>query len=277
MTKRDVLESLDVLLDELVIGSTIEHESPVARQYQAFAFARAASVLRSEEDELNRRRFEIRLRLALHLTPISAVNYRRSNPAPRWRLVREHLVAQFGWDRAECEPLAREIASLLDNWDRGRDEVASHRAFLLHRDGPFCQNCHVEFGPTPQSLLRSDVFKPYFESAEELLTPEVDHREAISALGTNVVENLQLLCRLCNAGKGDGLGVDVRAEARFAGIDVAAVPIPHRCRMLYSVIDRDGRRCGLCNGSESELTVRPIVPGGAYVRSNLYAVCMNCA
>ena len=276
MTEQDILGSLDVLLDHLVIGAAAEQDSPRSIQYETFAFSRATSVLRSDEDDRVRRRFETRLRLALHLAPLTAINYERSNPSPRWRLIREHLVSSFDRDRRECEPLAREIATLLDNWERTRDEVTGHRAFLLHRDGPYCQNCHVEFSTTPASLVSADPFKPYFESPEELLNIEVDHREAVSGLGTNVVENLQLLCRLCNAGKGDGLGVDVRQEARHAGSTISDVPVAHRYRMLYTVIDRDGRRCMRCDGASAELTVRLLVTGGAYVRSNLFTVCYDC-
>jgi hypothetical protein len=275
MTESGILSSLDVLLDHLVIGTTLEQQSPRTTEYESFAFSRAASVLRADLDAAARHRFETRLRLALHLTPVMAVNYQRSNPSPRWRLILEYLVTSFGRNRAECEPLAREIATLLDNWDRRRDEVTGHRAFLIHRDGPFCRNCRLQFGTEPESLSSKDPYKPYFESPEELLSAEVDHREAISGLGTNVVGNLQLLCRLCNFGKGDGLGVDVRREARHAGTPIAEVPIAHRAAMLYSVIDRDGR-CALCEGVLSELTVRPIITKGAYVRSNLSAVCFDC-
>ena len=127
------------------------------------------------------------------------------------------------------------------------------------------------------SRCTSDPYKPYFESPDELLTMEVDHREAVSGLGTNIVDNLQLLCRLCNAGKGDGLGVDVRQEARFAGTPILDVPRSHRARMLFAVIDRDDRKCTVCESAETELTVRPVVRDGAYVRSNLYTVCFDCA
>jgi 5-methylcytosine-specific restriction endonuclease McrA len=277
MTARDILGSLDVLLDHLVIGTTGEQDGARGAQYEGFAFSRAYAVLRSDEDERARHRFETRLRLALHLAPRSAVDYQRSNPAPRWRLIRDHLVSNLGRDRHECEPLAREIATLLDNWERNRAEVTGHRSFLLHRDGPFCQNCHVEFDTHPYSLMHRDLFKPYFESPEELLSIEVDHREAVSGLGTNVVENLQLLCRLCNAGKGDGLGVDVRQEARFAGTEISKIPLAHRCRIFYSVVDRDRRVCTLCASDVEELTIRSIVPSGAYVRSNLYTLCVGCA
>ncbi len=276
MTTPDLLSSLDVLLDHLVIGSASQPDTARARQYRQFGFVRAASILRSEEDERERRRFDTRLRLALHLAPATAIAYQRSNPVPRWRLVRDHLVNRFGRDPVECEPLSREIALVLDNWERSRDDVTSHRAFLLRRDGPYCANCHVRFDTEPISLRRADPYKPYAESPDELLTIEVDHIEAVSALGTNAVANLQLLCRLCNRGKGDGLGIDTRQEAGNAGTHVHQIPITHRARMLYYVIERDGRRCASCDSTTSELTIRPLVPEGGFIRSNLQAVCVAC-
>jgi 5-methylcytosine-specific restriction endonuclease McrA len=276
MRTQVTLASLDALLDHLVIGSMAEPANPRERQYQEFAFERAASVVQADQDERERRRFEMRLRLALHLSPATAVIYDSRNPVPRWKLVREHLASKLVREGPECETLAREIAGVLDNWDRRRSQVTAHRAFLLNRDGPFCQNCHVQFGETPQSLVKRDPYKPYYSSPEELLSIEVDHIEAVSALGTNALANLQLLCRLCNAGKGDGLGTDIRKEAQFAGCSIDNVPIPHRCRMLYAVIHRDRQRCARCDTGSSELTVRPVIADGAYVRSNLFALCVKC-
>jgi 5-methylcytosine-specific restriction endonuclease McrA len=246
--------------------------------YRDFAFTRAALLLRADEDALNRRRFELRLRLAMHLAPSGAINYDSGNPVSRWRLVRDHLVAMFGREPDQSEALAREIASVLDNWERRRADVARHRNFLIRRDGPRCAACHVGFPPPPPAtLVACDEFKPYYVSPEELLSIEVDHIEAISALGTNVLANLQLLCRLCNSGKGDGLGVETRMEARHAGMQISVVPVAHRARMFYYVIERDSYLCALCGSSKEELTVRPLVPTGGYVRSNLQAVCAGCA
>lgn len=275
----EILDSLDVLLDQLAVGAF--RESDAGRRgalYRDFAFQRAASIVRADEDEQTRRRFELRLRLAMHLSPREAIHYDRANPVPRWRLVREHLIAMFGRDPERSERLARDVAVVLDNWEREREDVGRHKAFLMSRDGAWCATCRVPFvGGPPITLQRRDEYKPYHLSPDELLTVEVDHVDAISGLGTNVVENLQLLCRLCNGGKSDGLGVDVRMEARLAGKPVADVPRAHRARMLYYVIQRDTRRCAQCGSDTAELTVRPLVPGGGYLRSNLQAVCVGCA
>lgn len=274
-----ILDSLDVLLDHLAIGAFRESGAGARGVlYRDFAFQRAASIVRADEDEQTRRRFELRLRLAMHLSPREAIDYDRANPVPRWRLIREHLVATFGRDSDRSERLARDVAVVLDNWERQRDDVGRHRAFLMSRDGPWCATCRVPFiGGPPVTLDRRDEYKPYYTSPDELLTPEVDHVDAISGLGTNDVENLQLLCRLCNAGKSDGLGVEVRMEARSAGTPIGDVPAAHRARMLYYVIQRDARRCAQCGSGTAELTVRPLVPGGGYLRSNLQAVCVGCA
>ena len=224
-----------------------------------------------------RRRFELRLRLAMHLAPRSAIGYERRNSVPRWRLVRDHLVAVFERAPDETEGLAREIAVVLDSWEAQRTDVGHRRDYLIRRDGSRCGTCRVNFiGGPPYTLTSRDEYKPYFTSPDELLSIEVDHVEAISALGTNDLENLQLLCRLCNAGKADGLGVETRVEARHAGQPVGEVPVAHRARMLYYVIERDRRSCSLCGRKNDELTVRPLTADGGYLRSNLRAICVEC-
>ncbi|WP_371683447.1 hypothetical protein [Solirubrobacter soli] len=90
------------------------------------------------------------------------------------------------------------------------------------------------------------------------------------------MRNLQLLCRLCNAGKGDGLGMEVRHEAAFAGYSVERIPTAHLARLVYYVIDRDNRHCTQCDRDDLELTIRPIVDTGGVVRSNLRTVCVAC-
>jgi hypothetical protein len=275
----DIFASLDALLDLLVVSAKYGTEGDArATLYREFAFDRASALLRADEDERMRRTFELRLRLAMHLAPQAAIAYQRSNPKPRWRLIREHLVNTFSRDANETERIARDIALVLDNWEAERTDVGHHRDYLMRRDGSRCSVCHVEFlGGTPKSLVASDDYKPYYTSPDELMTPEVDHIDAISALGTNILDNLQLLCRLCNRGKADGLGIDTRSEAQYAGTKIVEVPVAHRARMLYYVIERDGRRCSQCEASNEELTIRPLVKTGGYVRSNLQAICVTCA
>jgi 5-methylcytosine-specific restriction endonuclease McrA len=275
----DIFGSLDVLLDHLVVGGDQSDPGNLrASMYRDFALTRASLVTRADDDGSARQRFELRLRLALHLAPAAAINYDSGNPTARWRLVHDYLVSVFARDPDQTKVLARDIALVLDNWDRKRADVTRHRDFLIRRDGPYCAACQVRFlASPPVTLSARDDFKPYYTSPEELLSIEVDHIEAISGLGTNVLSNLQLLCRLCNSGKGDGLGVEIRMEARYAGAQISEVPVAHRARMFYYVIDRDGHYCALCGSSGEELTVRPLVPTGGYIRSNLQAVCVDCA
>lgn len=274
----DALGSLDALLDRLVMGAVRDPASDRAGLYQSFAFERAERILRSDLDARERRRFELRLRLALHLAPAEAVAYARSNPTPRWRLIRDHLATTFDRDFALADPLARLVATVLDNWDRNREAVTGHRNFLMRRDGSRCRHCRVEFADfAARSVVARDDYKPYYLAPDELLSPEVDHDEAISAIGTNDLDNLQLLCRLCNGGKGDGLGVDVRQEANYAGRVLNDIPRAHRARMLYYVLERDGRACVRCGSNQAELTMQRVVALGSFVRSNLSTLCVDCA
>ena len=127
------------------------------------------------------------------------------------------MLGLFASDRSTAEQLGRAVATVLDNWDRDRESVTGHRNFLMRRDGPSCRNCHLRFDTSGSSLTltQCDDYKPYHLAPGELMAPEADHEEAVSAIGTNDLSNLQLLCRLCNGGKGDGLGLSVRAEAAY--------------------------------------------------------------
>ena len=157
--------------------------------------------------------------------------------------------------------------------------MTGHRNFLIRRDGPACRDCHLCFDASGSrvTLAQLDDYKPYHLAPEELMAPEVDHDEAVSAMGTNDLSNLQLLCRLCNGGNGGGLGLSVRAEAAYAGSALPSVPRSHRARLVYYVIERDERRCRQCDSQEAELTIRRVVAEGALVRSNLRAICVDCA
>lgn len=269
---------IEGLLDQVAINEMSGRASTAQQFLVDIAFERAHMLIRLDEDARNRTIFETRLRLALHFSPRSAIHYDSRNPRPRWELIRDHLSTAFGRDRGACEPLARGIAMVLQNWQRERQQTTLHKNFLLRRDGPNCQNCHVVFEDLGAvTVVKGDLYKPYVESPLELLSAEVDHIEAISALGNNMTQNLQLLCRLCNAGKSDGLGLDVRLEADYAGSAISDIPSAHRMRLAYYVIDRDQRRCKQCDRDDVELTIRPYIPDGAFVRSNLRAICVICA
>lgn len=246
--------------------------------YRRVAIDRVLRIVRANEDARERAVFEARLRLALHLAPASAVEYDSRDLRPRWKLVLEHLLSSHEKHPDFTETLARDVSAVLASWQEARETVAGKRASLIRRDGGRCRCCHVKFDDRfAQSVSSQDSFKPVYLSPDELLSPEVDHIESISTLGDNSLRNLQLLCRFCNAGKGDGLGISLRAEAQYAGRHPAEAPRAHMARLVYSVLARDDFVCSYCGTMARELTVRKHREAGALVRSNLYGVCYECA
>lgn len=274
--QENLYSELDSILEQLTLGSPPHSSSLREAHYLDVAFANAERLLSSPADDKNRKRFELRLRLALHYSPSAAIVYERNAPTPRWELIKKHLITVYKRDEKFAESLARSIAVVLDRWDRTRSQVTAHKKYLIRRDGPYCKSCKISFTEGSKFITTSDPFKPYFESPEELQQIEVDHIEPISALGDNALENLQLLCRLCNHGKSDGLGVELRTEAKYAGYSVNKIPISHRAAMLYYVLARNQYKCSICQSESNELTVRLIVENGGYIRSNLYTICYNC-
>ena len=250
------------------------------------AFMRARRILRSDVEEADLLHFELRLRLALHLAPMDAIRYNPRRSESRSQLISDFLQARHGRKPEEADVLAIDVARVLWAWDEKRTTVTGFLHELLAIQGNRCANCRVEVSVNPdlqvlrkppRSLVSQDMYKPYHLSPIELLSPEVDHIEPVSRLGQNSKENLQVLCRLCNSGKGDRLGVNTSSEAAAAGERVDLIKSSLRASMIYYVITRDGRKCTLCGSEATELTVRKVYPEGGFLRSNLYAVCVECA
>ena len=225
---------------------------------------------------IRRERYEARIKFALHLAPRSALRYAASNPRPREEVIAEHLMLN-GRTRLDATTLGREVADVLDRWEMDRRSVSSVRPHLLRKQHGRCATCRVQFRERPVTLLECDPYKPYSEAPDELLRPEVDHIVPVSTFGSNLVDNLQALCRLCNLGKSDLRGISIRDEVAYAGVDVAGVPRGHRIRMFFAVIDTAAGRCSACASDAHELTIRPKDPHGGFVLSNLIAVCVRCA
>ena len=245
------------------------------------AYRRVIGIL-DADSEVGDQHFELRLRLALHLAPVEAIGFEPSSPQSRNRLIREFLKTTFRVSR-QLDELSRAVAGVLNSWDEERGSGRGFFESLLRSQGGRCAHCHVsvvsEPGelpcPLPVTYQRQDAYKPLFESPD-LLLAEVDHIEPVSKLGGNELKNLQVLCRYCNRGKGDRLGLDTRSEARWAGVPIEDIPRAHKANLLYYVLDRQERTCFSCCLDTHELTMRKVNARGGVIRSNLYGGCVSC-
>ncbi|WP_084968982.1 HNH endonuclease [Prescottella equi] len=274
----DYLKTLDVALFAFALSPTLAEEDEVATRYREIMLARtSAEGLRRSSDQTALYAAH-RLRLALQLAPVGAIAYQQQNPVPRWRIIHDHLTEEYvDVDSNLLETLARRIAVTLTSWQTQRASTTPLRREVVRRAKNRCHACHFDFAQrSSPALLELDHYKPYFLSPEELTSQEIDHILAISGVGTNDLTNLQLLCRWCNSGKGDGLGVDIRQEARFAAVATADIPRSHIATLFYLVLARDEFLCTHCQGG-NELTIRRSHEDRGFVASNLRATCYQCA
>lgn len=225
---------------------------------------------------------ESKLRLVMHYSPAKVFDLKASDDIVRWKLIADFLKKNNLKEHDELiEPLAREIASVLDLWDISRKAVTSYQKVLFEEQNFKCNHCHLEYpqvwkkGLSGFSKFEGDQFKPY--TVEIDYQPEVDHIEPISSLGHNEKDNLHLLCRLCNQGKKDDFGIRARDEMKYAGKDILEIDKSFRWKMFYYVVKRANNMCEICNsGNKKELTIRKIREDGAFIRTNLRAVCCDC-
>lgn len=272
-----IRENIETLFQRLLLGDPKAMAGTPEKHEYDYALGRTIETLRATQERLEAEKFELRIRLALHLSPASAIKYDTSNPVPRHRLIRSYLEQRFSRRGEMVDQLARDLAQLLTAWDESRTQLSGYAGLLLQKQAGRCAHCHVALSLSPPERAHViDDYKPYHLSPAELLSPEVDHIEAISSLGTNELSNLQVLCRLCNAGKGDGLGLNVRQEICYGGDQLTQIDRIHRSRMLFYVIARAARLCENCHLGFSELTIRPIHGAGGFVRTNLRSVCYPC-
>jgi hypothetical protein len=268
---------LHSLLDRLVLGDWRALSSIPTSLDLEYAVSHVLDSLSAKSEHFASTLFELRLRVALHFSPAHAIRYNRLNPRPRHILIREYLEQEFGRSGHIVEQLARDVARVLDDWEVSRNRVTGYLEGLLLAQRGRCRHCGVVLFPRPMTKADRDPYKPYVNAPDELLVAEVDHIDPVSGFGTNREENLQALCRLCNMGKGDGLGVSLRDEALYAAEPIEAIPLPHRARMFYYVVERcerNPRRSG-GHAEDTEVTIRPIRISGGYVRSNLQAVAIE--
>ncbi|WP_083792789.1 HNH endonuclease [Kribbella flavida] len=228
----------------------------------------------------------VRLRVALSLCPADALTHRRSDRVSRREKIERHLLAEALVPDEFVDLLAEAVDRTLDAWQVQRENVANFREYLLERDGSRCGSCRVDFSQATDevdSVRLRDPFKLAWVDPSRHLQATVDHREPVSKFGTNEVDNLWLLCRFCNEGKGDGSPIllkhelDYAADLPWAGsVNPAANLLAHSSRITYRVLARQNFECGRCGGRDHELTVRKERESGLAVLSNLTSVCVEC-
>lgn len=275
-----VLDTLDVALFAFALFPPGSGEPESASLYRELMFARTSreGLRRSADREAMFAAH--RLRVALQLAPVTAIDYSNSNPVARWKIIHRHLEHKYVHTATELlAQLARRIAVTLDDWQQPRGGTTAHRRAVWVKANGRCAACHYDFVARSSPALRTfDPFKPYLQSPEELTSQEIDHVVAVSGVGTNELSNLQLLCRWCNFGKGDGLGVDIRREAEFAASIVSEIPRIHIASMFYMTLASAGYECERCDqGLRNELTIRLRDSQHGFVLSNLASTCYNCA
>jgi hypothetical protein len=266
------------LIDSIVLGSSQDADE-VVLSFRNPAFAFIEETFRAAELSDRDRRQRLRLRLALHLAPPNAIDYSPSNPVPRWMLIEQHLVSNLNRSASEVTFLAKEVAATLKSWQEDRQAVNQFRDALLAINGDLCRCCRVEFGASSaMSVVTSDPYKPYYakDPSSPMNRATVDHIVPVSGFGSNDMDNLQLLCELCNKGKGALEPPLLKHEALYAARPIGEIPWWHRAKLLYFTLEAYSFSCSSCGADTSELTIRKIVTKGAIVSTNLRSACYIC-
>ncbi|WP_158056013.1 HNH endonuclease [Halorussus halophilus] len=262
-------DSIDILFYRLLFGDRKDLKEIDDRDKE-HAIKKAIDVVGSEAQLNKKEIYEFRLRLAMHLCPAEAIDYKKTNPLPRHEIIRDYLTNELGYDRNIVDRLSRDLHNILDSWDAQRGTVAHQKDTLLTDQEYRCANCHISFRGTK---FTGDCIR---ELGPDKPIPHIDHIEPVSSFGTNDPDNLQILCSFCNRGKGRGLGVDVKKEMKYAASNITDIPEKHRMEVYYYVINSNDSECAICGGKDCFLTIRKVQDGGGFARSNLEAICLDC-
>lgn len=276
------LEELHSSIERLLLGNKDLFGELDLYSEMEYGVKHSKKLLKSDNEYDELMILESKLRLVMHYCPRKAFNIKSTDAEVRWKVIAEFLKKNNLKEHDDLiEPLAREIAGVLDLWDINRKSVTSHKNELFEEQNFKCNHCHLEYpkewkkGLNGFSKFENDLFKPYTEPID--YQPEVDHIEPVSSLGHNEKDNLHLLCRLCNQGKKEDFGIRARDEMEYAGKDISEIKKSFRWKMFYYVVKRANSTCEICNSNDKkELTIRKIREDGAFIRTNLRAVCYDC-
>lgn len=254
------------------------------RQVSRFAISSFADALKLSSQFDRSVEADLKLRLALHLCPADAVNWDSTSSQSRVEVIAGYIQRNFGFQKEAATDLARAVAATLRAWETRRATLASRAESILRRQHGKCSTCHVKIDDNrileeeKKTAAQMDPYKPYSLSpgVRSWLVAEVDHKDPVSVFGTNDWSNLQVLCRLCNAGKGDGTSLSTKHEFDNCHKEISAVKDAHRRRLMYCRIEMDNFKCTTCGSTSNELTVRKRFNDGSLVLSNLMAICYDC-
>lgn len=213
--------------------------------------------------------------LAIALSPESAIHYDIKDPRPRWTYVRDYISEFAGLDASSCEALARRIAGILDDLGHGRKNVGHLETILAKQQGR-CKICNLEIRGKSTAVSSKDPLRPIWLAPEELTAPELDHVVPVAWTGRNTLNNLQVLCRACNAAKSDGIRVSMHREAEMGRLPISGVPRIHLFRLFVWLAQEHQGRCDACGSDQNEMTMRLIRRGASLVRANLKLICYEC-
>lgn len=241
------------------------------------AVGRLSHSLGTGDNHERRQRRDLLLRIVHYCAPPSAIDHSAFDRRSVATKIRDHLIHVHGHpDGHETTEVADRVASLLRNLQGGSPGAAEwKRNELLVAQQHRCAHCRAPLDRVPETMRRGDVFKPYSDVLGP--HPETDHVEPASWFGTDDIENLQVLCQLCNRAKSDDRGLNSKTEFEHATTPIEDVPEGHRARMVYYTIEESDSKCAECASSDRELTVRPAGEGLTYARINLRVLCVECA
>ena len=284
------IEKIHTFSEKLLLGENSLLRKDKYSNELDYSLDHVRDILSAKDDYYEYSKYELRLRLAMHYSPIDAIKFDAESDNTRKELLEGHLKKNFGKTPDDASHLADAIIDIFELWEDPRKGVSKYNEELLKKQKNKCNHCNVKIKDTNgtfqvDSKFMKDDYKLYIYPKKnltdnvELLTVEVDHIKPVSVLGDNGIENLQALCKLCNQAKSNLLTIKTTDEMKYVKHTLQEIKIirpMHINRMLYFTILRANNKCEKCN-RKYELTMRKVIKTGPFVRSNLIAVCNSCA
>ena len=219
---------------------------------------------------------DTKVRLALHFSPSEIVpDTEIESDEPRYIVCSEYISENFGFTDDNSKDIAKAVQRVLDSWSENRSSVTKYKDKLLRRQSNRCNCCNHEFGTDSLPYINEDKYKPVHEE-EDLTRPHVDHIDPVWALGYNRIDNLEVLCKFCNMGKGGSKNMNLKNEFENSYSRIEEISWKHRAQLFHQTLSKY-QSCAECDNSKIEMVVRPIRPEGCYTKSNLRPICTECA